>query len=459
MTKARGVGWGLCCAVLGGLTISIATQVSAQTTPTIPTSRALTPLPFPATAPNPRTSAVKLVRTQIKRGLAVGELQGGVGCSTRNTWSFDDKLWETLGQPIIRIYRHELELAGYPVVRRGDSAFAQAAKPATADLDVGVTVMAVSGTVCTTETGDLKGQVGVRLRYEFFAPAAGKVVADLTTDGAYQFPENYRLTLDGYFAEAVRVSMRNLLADPRLLPWLSGVAALPPGIATVPPVGTTKPTAPVEGASSTPAPTAAAEAPQERRRVRGERPVNLPTTGNVPALRDAVATVHAGTRNGSGFYVTREGFLLTNQHVVGDSKTVRVKLVSGRELTGEVLRVDAVRDVALVKTEPVAFPVLPIRITDTQVGEDVYVLGSPLGDSFSGSLTRGILSGHRTIEGLRYIQSDATILPGSSGGPLLDGRSAVIGMTVKGVTARIGNISLFIPIADALAKLGLDVAP
>ena len=156
---------------------------------------------------------------------------------------------------------------------------------------------------------------------------------------------------------------------------------------------------------------------------------------------------------GSGFFVSGDGYLITNYHVVRDSKFVKIKLATGREL----LKVDQERDVALVKTEPVVFPALPIRAGEANVGEEVYVLGSPLGETFSGSLTRGVLSGHRLLGERRYIQSDASVLPGSSGGPLLDNRGAVIGMTVSGVRSAVGNMSLFIPIAEALQKLGVEI--
>jgi len=127
-------------------------------------------------------------------------------------------------------------------------------------------------------------------------------------------------------------------------------------------------------------------------------------------------------------------------------------------LLGEVLRSDKNRDVALIKTEPIA--VHPIMISDSEpnVGEEVYVLGSPLGDKFNTTLTRGILSGYRTLEEKRYLQSDVAILPGNSGGPLLDAKGSVIGISVAGLGAKgIAGMNFFIPIGDALAKLNIEL--
>jgi S1-C subfamily serine protease len=84
-------------------------------------------------------------------------------------------------------------------------------------------------------------------------------------------------------------------------------------------------------------------------------------------------------------------------------------------------------------------------------------MGSPLGKTFAGTLTRGVVSGVRQIGGKNFIQSDARILPGSSGGPLLDARSRVIGMAVSGVNAGAAGINLFIPIQEALQVLAIEI--
>jgi len=127
-------------------------------------------------------------------------------------------------------------------------------------------------------------------------------------------------------------------------------------------------------------------------------------------------------------------------------------------LIGEVQRVDAARDVALVKTEPAGVQPLPVRLTDAAIGEDVYALGSPLGDAFNTTLTKGIVSGVREIRNQSYLQSDVAILPGNSGGPLLDKSGQVIGITVMGLGAKgMAGMNFFVPVADALNKLDLQI--
>jgi serine protease Do len=165
--------------------------------------------------------------------------------------------------------------------------------------------------------------------------------------------------------------------------------------------------------------------------------------------------VDSGFGTGSGFFISADGRLLTNQHVVGDVKFVKIKLATNRELVGEVLKIDKARDIALIKTEPISIQPLSTRGSEANIGEDVFAIGSPMGDTFTGSLTRGVLSGYRTLNELRYLQSDVSILPGSSGGPLLDSTGNVIGITVRGLDAGRANLNLFVPIQEALSKFAI----
>ena len=91
-----------------------------------------------------------------------------------------------------------------------------------------------------------------------------------------------------------------------------------------------------------------------------------------------------------------------------------------------------------------------------QPGDTVYAIGSPLGAPFQSTVTRGVVSAYRTFDGLNFIQSDVTVNPGSSGGPLLDDKGEVVA-TTEGLIRVAGaptNINLFIPLSDALDFLG-----
>ena len=171
-----------------------------------------------------------------------------------------------------------------------------------------------------------------------------------------------------------------------------------------------------------------------------------------------VVSILAGSTLGSGVLITRDGYLLTNAHVVGRAKTVTVRWPDGSETPGEVVRADKRRDVALVKTEPPKLHPLAIRRRPVTLAETVYAIGTPRETDFAGTLTRGVVSTvQRVIDGQPYIQSDVAITHGNSGGPLLDEKGAVVGLSVLiyepgGVPQ---NINFFVPIEEALKALAI----
>ncbi|MDB5497621.1 MAG: hypothetical protein JWP28_1652 [Phenylobacterium sp.] len=184
----------------------------------------------------------------------------------------------------------------------------------------------------------------------------------------------------------------------------------------------------------------------------------LHSVGEAPK---SVAVVFAGDGSGSGFLISDDGLLLTNQHVVGSSKYVKLKWSDGTESLGEVLRVDRRRDVALVRADTKGRLPLALRTSGVNQGETVYAIGSPLGEALQNTMTKGIVSANRVQDGQPFIQSDVAVTHGNSGGPLLDEKGQVIGLTDWGIGSDSGNLNLnfFIPIGDALRVLGLTPPP
>ena len=264
------------------------------------------------------------------------------------------------------------------------------------------------------------------MQWELFSQRQQKVVFTATTEGSAQTAGTEKINLTELGGRAIAASLRNLLADPAFV-----AAARKPADTVVE--------------------TAAARLKIAQGAAAGQKLQDL-----LPMLQSGVVTLLTGVSTGSGFYISADGYLLTNHHVVGDAKYLKVKLASGRELVGEVLRSNSARDVALVKTEAVALAPLGLSREDPRSGEDVYALGSPLGESFANSLTRGVLSGTRVVGEQKWLQSDVRVMPGSSGGPLVGGEGAVLGLTSRGVAASAGGINLFIPIREALDVLKID---
>ncbi|MEN6447509.1 MAG: DegQ family serine endoprotease [Syntrophaceae bacterium] len=155
---------------------------------------------------------------------------------------------------------------------------------------------------------------------------------------------------------------------------------------------------------------------------------------------------------GSGFIISQDGYILTNNHVVGGADRVLVKLLDGREFTAKTIGTDPPTDVAVVKIDAKNLPVLPLGDSDTlEVGEWVLALGNPFG--LSHTLTAGIVSAKgRSSIGIAdyedFIQTDAAINPGNSGGPLinLEGRAVGINTAIFSQSGGYMGIGFAIPV-------------
>ncbi len=134
---------------------------------------------------------------------------------------------------------------------------------------------------------------------------------------------------------------------------------------------------------------------------------------------------------GSGFVIDQDGYIVTNNHVVDDADSVKVRLSDDREFDAEVIGTDPQTDLALIQIEAKDLPQLTLGDSDSvRVGEDVIAVGNPFG--LGGTVTRGIVSAMaRDINAgpyVDFIQTDAAINRGNSGGPLLNMDGQVIGV-------------------------------
>jgi serine protease Do len=159
--------------------------------------------------------------------------------------------------------------------------------------------------------------------------------------------------------------------------------------------------------------------------------------------------------SGSGFIVSSDGYILTNEHVVKDADEVVVKLIDKRTFTAKVVGTDARSDVAVIKINANNLPAVKLGDpTKLRVGEAVAAIGSPFG--FENSVTAGIVSAKgRTLPAesyVSYIQTDVPINPGNSGGPLFNMKGEVVGMNSQ-IYSRSGGyqgVSFAIPIDVAM---------
>ena len=176
------------------------------------------------------------------------------------------------------------------------------------------------------------------------------------------------------------------------------------------------------------------------------------------------------TGAGTGTIVTKDGKILTNNHVITDSAKITVTLADGKELPATSLGGDPGIDLAVIKVNSNNMPIASLGDSDSlEVGQIAIAIGNPYG--FERTVSVGVVSAlRRKIPGGGYalsnlIQTDAEIYPGNSGGPLLDSRGNVIGINTAVVAGRAGGVGFAIPIntardiMDAVARVGHVTVP
>ena len=160
-------------------------------------------------------------------------------------------------------------------------------------------------------------------------------------------------------------------------------------------------------------------------------------------------------QSGSGFVIEGDGQILTNYHVIQNAERIMVKFSDGRSLQARVLGIDPDTDIALIKVDARNLPVAPMGDSETlRVGEWVCAIGNPL--AYEHTVTVGVVSylGRKLFDTSldNYIQTDAAINFGNSGGPLINGRGEVVGIN-SAISQRASNIGFAVPINEARSIL------
>jgi len=165
---------------------------------------------------------------------------------------------------------------------------------------------------------------------------------------------------------------------------------------------------------------------------------------------------------GSGFVFDKKGHIITNAHVVDNSKKVVVTFLDGRSYNAEIVGVDTFTDIAVIKVNADLSLLRPLFLGDSsnlKVGESIAAIGNPFG--LSGSMTSGIVSQLDRLlpSGAGYsipdvIQTDAAINPGNSGGPLLNMRGEIVGINtaIQSTTGEFTGVGFAIP-SQTVAKI------
>jgi S1-C subfamily serine protease len=336
--------------------------------------------------------------------------------------------------PYFAPFKTELEQAGYKVVTPGeDNLFDPQSGSADYEAAAVITSARIDGCVnpggaLNGGQGGIRGDGSLKVDWQIYSRIRKQVVARVSTSGTSKLSKSVPGGVTRLIVEAFASNVRQLAAQADFRTALSAPGAL--AKETVQP-----------GQQSKIALLGSRKAPPRK----------------IDEAVGSVVMLDTGTGTGSGLLVSEDGYVLTNAHVVGDSKSVRVRWSDGIEKLGDVVRIAKARDIALVKTEARDRMPLAIKRGAVTPGQRVYAIGTPKDKRFQSTVSSGIVSANRVIDGLRFIQSDTAVSPGSSGGALLDEGGSVIGVTVaRYENDGPANLNMFIPIGDAMDFLSLE---
>lgn len=397
-------------------------------------------------------AAIQLDRIvfNLSRGQTIGAYRAGGAYTGCGSGGFSPRPLAWPGLPSERInnemrgiFAEEMGQAGYNVAGNSNELFADmSSNPVDAEYLVGGRVDSIVMDVCNEVStwdgralGTQSGEIGIEMTWQVFSTLERQVVYETMSRGSAVLEEGVPDGEEALLIQGIAAAAANLAADQKFHGLLL---------------------------SSTRQEAAAATAQSSGHLPSVQLPLVPAFTGtldtNIRRIQASVVTVRSGNSQGSGFFVAPD-LVLTNAHVVGTIVRHKIILADESEIYATVLRRDSRRDVALLQAETGSHAALPLRLGRPNLAEEVYAVGSPIDESLAGTVTRGIVSQlKQDKQGLDFIQADVTIQPGSSGGPLLDARGSVIGLSQSGLTdgtAHSIGINFFIPIADALKHLNL----
>jgi serine protease Do len=380
---------------------------------------------------NSKPIQLNKVVVKLKRGEHIGALQAGLLCVGQGELNWRGGRLNIDSDEFTEAFKEELEKFSFRTV--GDtSALFEDPSSWKAEILVAGLVKNLKANICYPMAGfgnfsTSKGEAFVKVDWQIYSKLDRAVVHSVTTEGSYKITESSTGGSESIILNAFTQAARHLLADNKF----RGIVVR--GGESV--KDTTFKTA--DGIVVTP----------------GKA---IKMSSKADEWKDGVVTVYAGRGHGSGF-VIGENLVITNHHVVGESKNVIVKFGAGFEVKGEVIAYNSGQDVATVRLQAVLPKYFAMNRNIPSIGAEVFAVGSPLSDQFSSTVTRGIVSAHREENGKKLIQSDVNVRPGNSGGPLLDKDGTVIGITVSGlqINGAGQGINFFIPIGDALDAMSI----
>ncbi len=368
-----------------------------------------------------KTAQITIWKSNIELQDKIGKFSHGLFCSNSNDIPYSKGIDQYNLTRISKKFADLNALLGYPKFEGEESAFSE--KLGTeADYKVGLTLLSQHYDLCGDEKV-VSGTSTIKFRLELFSTKLQKIVYSRSAEGA--FTSVKKIKMEDYDDALYVEALNQIFADAKFVQAFGDESL---------------------GAES---------ARVDKINIKNGARLSGGLVKNSPSILSAVVTVESGLGSGSGFLIGKEGYVISNYHVIGEAKFAKIRFSGGQSVIGTVVRVDPVRDVALIKTESELSRLVYIRTTPLKVGDEVFALGSPFGEALSGTTTRGIVSAERVLEGQKFIQSDVSINPGNSGGPLVDAAGEIVAIAELKVSY--AGIGLFIPIAEVLERLGVTL--
>jgi S1-C subfamily serine protease len=331
-------------------------------------------------------------------------------------------------------FKSELERAGYKAVTPGEENLFDP-QASSSDYQAAAVISDVRVDACVSrgglfaDRGSVRGDSSMKIDWQIYSPIKKQIVARVSTSGAGKLDNSVQGGYQRLLMEAFSSNVRELAQNASFREALNAPKAFTKGFVV----------------------------PGQQSKIVLDGSLKASPRPVADAV-GSVVTILTGTGSGSGVLVSNDGYMLTNAHVVGDSKEVRVRWSDRIETLAQVVRSAKDRDIAIIKTNARDRRPLALKRGMVTPGQRVYAVGSPRSEAFQGTVSSGVISADRVIEGLRYIQSDVSISPGSSGGALLDETGSVIGITVSLYLngGQPAGLNMFIPIGDAMDFLSLE---
>jgi hypothetical protein len=296
-----------------------------------------------------------------------------------------------------------LQSNGYKVVEPTDDLFSRSVDQTRSRFQLGGVITSIyinSALIGNAYDYKQEGDAEVVVEWQLYDTTVDQIVFTKRTTGRFYYPQSDEsIDVSGFILEGYRIAVTNLLA---VQDFSDIVTMAKDTLSTI--------------------------AEHDELNVNFTSRSENKKIDNISKLFSSVVTIQSGLNHGTGVIISQDGHVLTVAHVVSGVEKVSIIFESGLQLEAEVLRTNKASDSAIVKIKGQKFNCLPVKFEQTDIGEDVFIISTPLDKTLSFSVTRGIISSYREKGEYRIIQTDAAINPGSSGGPIFDSAGRIIGI-------------------------------